>query len=50
MPGSDVLGESSALVVTSWPSTTPSIWRASGLDGALSQMQTPPIAGMKGLV
>jgi len=27
---------------TSWPSTTPSIWRASGLDGALSRMQTPP--------
>ena len=25
----------------------PSIWLASGLDGALSRMQTPPIAGMK---
>ena len=24
----------------------PSIWLASGLDGALSRMQTPPIAGM----
>ena len=23
------------------------LWRASGLDGALSRMQTPPIAGMK---